>query len=92
MLLAGAIVNNIRTTGVVDQGVVSQDEVHCRTVKKAIFASAVAFTFFTVLFSLVYYLLQAKAEGKDREWTSYRGEADPYSMHEGPTVGMTAYN
>jgi hypothetical protein len=91
-LLTGAIVNNVRTTGVVDQGVVSPDEVHCRMVKKAIFASAVAFTFLTILFSVVYYVLWTKAEGKDRAWSSYRGEADPYSMHDGPTIGMTAYN
>lgn len=91
-LLTGAIVNNVRTTGEVDLGVETQDEVNCRMVKKAIFATGVAFTFLTVLFSIVYYVLQAKAEGKERQWTSYRGEADPYSEHDGPTIGMTAYN
>lgn len=84
--------NNVRTTGEYDQGVVSPNEVQCRMVKKAIFGSGVAFTFLTVLFSIVYYVLQAKSEGKERQWTSYRGEADPYSEHDGPTIGMTAYN
>ena len=91
-LLAGAVANNIRTTGEVDEGVESQNEVSCSQVRKAVFAIAVAFTFLTVLFSVVYYVLQSAAGRTQQQWASYRGEADPYTGHDGPTIGMTAYN
>lgn len=85
--------NSFRTTAQVDNGVVSgPEDVFCVQVKKAVFATAVAFTFLTMLFSVVYYVLQASAGGKDQQWASYRGEADPYGGHDGPTVGMTAYH
>lgn len=98
-LLTGAVVNNLRTEGQVDVGVTSKDEVNCAQVKKFIFAVGAAFTFLTMLFSLVYYFTQAGAERKEQQWNSYRGEADgyhrqsdPYTSHDGPHVGMTAYN
>ena len=92
--------NNIHTQGQLDVGT-TEDEATCAQVKKFIFALGAAFTFFTMLFSLVYYFMQAGAEAK--EWASYRGEADgyhrqsdprsdPYTEHEGPHVGMTTYH
>lgn len=90
--------NNIRTQGQVDVGVTTQDAVYCAQAKKFIFGVAAAFTFLTMVFSLVYYI-QAGPESKEQQWNSYRGEADgyhrqsdPYTAHEGPHVGMTAYN
>jgi hypothetical protein len=97
-LLTGAVVNNIRTQGQVDVGVTTQDEANCAQVKKFIFAVGAAFTFFTMVFSLVYYYMQAGTESKEQQWGSYRGEADgyhrqdPYTAHDAPHVGMTAYN
>lgn len=97
-LLTGAVVNNIRTQGQVDVGVTTEDEANCAQVKKFIFAVGAAFTFFTMVFSLVYYYMQAGTESKEQQWGSYRGEADgyhrqdPYTAHDGPHVGMTAYN
>ncbi|KAG0596964.1 hypothetical protein M758_UG299400 [Ceratodon purpureus] len=98
-LLTGVVVNNIKTQGQVDIGVTTQDEVNCAQAKKFIFAVGAAFTFLTMAFSLVYYFMQAGAESKDQQWNSYRGEADgyhrqsdPYTAHDGPHVGMTAYN
>lgn len=90
-LLIGAIVNSIRTKGQLDVGVVSEDENFCRQTKKAIFAVGAAFTFLTMIFSIGY-IFQAKTNGKEREWHSYRGEADPYTDHEGPSMSMTAYH
>jgi len=95
-LLSGAILNNIRSIGQVDEGVTSQDEVNCAHAKKLIFAVGAAFAFLTMLLSLGYYFLQAGAESKERQWNSYRGDmepdSDPYLAHDGPHVGMTAYN
>jgi hypothetical protein len=91
-LLTGAVLNNNRTIGQLDQGVYSVDDAFCRHVKKAIFAVGVAFSFLAILSSIVYYVLQAGARSKEQQWSSYRGEADPYSEHDGPTIGMTAYN
>lgn len=79
-----------------DEGVTSQGEVDCAHAKKVIFAIGAAFTFLTMLSSLGYYILQAGAESKEQKWSSYRGDAesdaDPYTAHDGPHVGMTAYN
>jgi len=91
-LLTGAILNNTRTIGQLDQGVYSVDDAFCKNVKKAIFAVGVAFSFLAILSSVVYYVLQVGARIKEQQWASYRGEADPYSEHDGPTIGMTAYN
>lgn len=91
-LLTGAVLNNSRTLGQVDNGVYSEDDAFCRHTKKAIFAVGVAFSFLAILSSVVYYLLQAGAKSKEQQWSSYRGQADPYSEHDGPTIGMTAYN
>jgi hypothetical protein len=91
-LLTGAVLNNTRTLGQLDSGVYSEDDAFCSHVKRTIFAVGVAFSFLTILFSLVYYVLQAEASSKEQEWASYRGQADPYGQHDGPTIGMTAYN
>lgn len=95
-LLTGAIMNSVRTTGQVDEGVTSQDEVDCAHAKKVFFAVGAAFAFLTMLSSIGYYFLQAGAESKEQPWNSYRNDAesdaDPYTAHDGPHVGMTAYN
>ncbi|XP_024397733.1 uncharacterized protein [Physcomitrium patens] len=92
ILLYGAVVNNIRTKGQVDIGVVGENENYCRQMKKAIFAAGAAFTFLTMVFSLLYYVFQAKAESKDNKLRSYRGGDDRYGEHNGPSINMTAYN
>lgn len=95
-LLSGAILNNIRSIGQVDEGVTSQDEVNCAHAKKLIFAIGAAFAFLTMLLSLGYYFLQAGAKSKENQWNSYRTDmdpdSDPYLEHDHPHIGMTAYN
>lgn len=95
-LLTGAIMNNIRSKGQVDEGVTTQSEVDCAHAKKLFFAVGAAFAFLTMLTSIAYYYLQAGAENKDHQWNSYRNEpesdADPYTAHDVPHVSMTAYN
>lgn len=82
--------NYIQTTGQVGQGATCQDEVHCAHEKKVIFVVGAFYTFLTMPYNLLYYVLQAQTK------SSHRGDAesdsDPYTAHDGLHVGLLAYN
>ncbi|KAL3690300.1 hypothetical protein R1sor_016609 [Riccia sorocarpa] len=83
-LLVGARLNTLRTRSVVnfsDDGDPA-DDLHCRQVKKSLFAAGAAFTFLTLCFSELYYISVTRAsEGSWQE--SYNNGA--------PTISMSTY-
>jgi hypothetical protein len=90
-LIAGASENSLRTSGQVDMGTTTDNLIYCRQVRKSIFAVGAAFSFLTMLCSIIYYFLLAKSEVKGQPWQQNSYQDDPY-IGNAPTVGMTAYN
>lgn len=75
-LLAGAAQNKIHTKG---YGYITGPTITCRQVRESLFAAGAAFTFLTMLFTEVYYVLISKARDS-HDWQS-----SP------PSVGMASY-
>ncbi|XP_073394340.1 uncharacterized protein [Physcomitrium patens] len=75
-LIAGAAQNKIQTEKYYNY---FGDRVTCREVRKSLFEAAAAFTFLTMIFSELYFLLLSKAR-----------EPEPW-MSNGPSVGMSRY-
>lgn len=90
-LITGASENSLRTSGQVDMGTTTDNQIFCRQVRKSIFAVGAAFSFLTMLCSIIYYFLLVKSEVKGQPWQQNSYQDDPYTGN-APTVGMTAYN